>query len=182
MSTSLTDQFFKKPILNSPYEYPARHWELDEDGQPTNQITVKRRRAEFITPIPKPKKRRQVQGIQKELVLYDGDGLSTETQQYDPTPIINSIREQVATWRQLPNPGDWRVTPETARLLHHWRSHSFQSIRPFFCQVEAVETAIWLAEVAPKLGKVGQQFIDHKETKRMKPKRTMKRLASGSLA
>lgn len=161
MANSLTDQFFDRPILNSPYEYPSQHWELDEDGQPTNQILNKRRRAEFITPIPKPKKRRQAQGIQKELLLYNGDGLSTETQQYDPTPIINSIREQVATWRQLLNPVDWRVTPETVRLLQHWRQHSFQSIRPFFCQIEAVETAIWLAEVAPKIGKVGKQFLEH---------------------
>jgi type III restriction enzyme len=157
----MADQFFEKPILNSPYEYPAQHWELDGDGQPTNQIIAHRRRAEFITPIPKPKKRRQSQGVQKDLVLYRGDGLSTEEQQYDPSPVINSIREQVGAWRQLPNPEDWRVTPETARLLHHWRHHSFQAIRPFFCQVEAVETAIWLAEVAPKLGKRGENFLEH---------------------
>jgi type III restriction enzyme len=157
----MADQFFEKPILNSPYEYPAQHWELDGDGQPTNQIIAYRRRAEFITPIPKPRKRRQSQGVQKDLVLYLGDGLSTEEQQYDPSPIINSIREQVGVWRQLPNPEDWRVTPETARLLNHWRHHSFQAIRPFFCQVEAVETAIWLAEVAPKLGKRGENFLEH---------------------
>ena len=30
--------FFERPILNSPYVYPDRHWELDDDGQPTNQI------------------------------------------------------------------------------------------------------------------------------------------------
>ena len=160
MTSSLADRFFEKPILNSPYEYPAQHWELDEDGQPTNQIIARRRRAEFITPIPKPKRRRQAQGIQGELVLYSGDGLSSEVQQYDPTPIINSIREQVGMWRQLPSE-DWQVTPETARLLQHWRHHSFQGIRPFFCQVEAVETAIWLAEVAPKLGKRGKDFLDY---------------------
>jgi len=157
----MADQFFERPILNSPYEYPAQHWELDGDGQPTNQIIAHRRRAEFITPIPKPRKRRQSQGVQKELVLYSGDGLSTEEQQYDPSPIINSIREQVGAWRQLRNPEDWRVTPETTRLLNHWRHHSFQAIRPFFCQVEAVETAIWLAEVAPKLGKRGENFLEH---------------------
>ncbi len=157
----MADQFFEKPILNSPYEYPDQHWELDGDGQPTNQIIAHRRRAEFITPIPKPRKRRQSQAVQKDLLLYSGDGLSTEEQQYDPTPIINSIREQVGAWRQLPNPEDWRVTPETARLLNHWRHHSFQAIRPFFCQVEAVETAIWLAEVAPKLGKRGENFLEH---------------------
>ena len=41
------------------------------------------------------------------------------------------------------------VTPETTRLLQHWRHHSFSSVRPFFCQVEAIETVIWLTEVAP---------------------------------
>ena len=64
-------------------------------------------------------------------------------------------------WRRLPNPNDWRVTPETARLLQHWRHHTYSSIRPFFCQVEAVETAIWLTEVAPQAGKVGEGFLEH---------------------
>ena len=53
-------------------------------------------------------------------------------------------------WRSLPTPSQWQVTPETARLLQHWRHHKFSGIRPFFCQVEAVETAIWLTEVAPQ--------------------------------
>lgn len=157
----MVDQFFEKPILNSPYKYPAQHWELDDDGQPTNKIIPKRRRAAFITPVPKPKRRRKNQSQQGELVLYGGDGLSNEAQQYDPTPIINGIREQVDLWRQIPNPEGWQVTPETARLLQHWRHHPFQGIRPFFCQVEAVETAIWLMEVAPKLGKRGEQFLNH---------------------
>lgn len=49
--------FFDHPILNSPYAYPEKHWELDDDGQPTQKIIEARRRAKFITPIPKPKKR-----------------------------------------------------------------------------------------------------------------------------
>jgi type III restriction enzyme len=155
------EYFFDQPILNSPYEYPEKHWELDADGQPTNQLVFRRRRAEFITPIPKPKKRRKGQ---MDLILYDGDGISTKDQQYEPNSIINKIRDEVQAWRSLSNPADWCVTPETARLLQHWRSHPFQSIRPFFCQVEAVETAIWLAEVAPKLGKTGQQFLGHVES------------------
>ena len=52
----MSDQFFEHPILNSPYEYPAQHWELDPQGQPTGRIIDSRRSAEFITPIPKPKK------------------------------------------------------------------------------------------------------------------------------
>jgi hypothetical protein len=34
-------------------------------------------------------------------------------------------------------------------------------VRPFFCQVEAIETAIWLIEVAPNKGKAAQTFLDH---------------------
>ena len=34
-------------------------------------------------------------------------------------------------------------------------------MRPFFCQIEAVETVIWLTEVAPRAGKTGKDFLDH---------------------
>ncbi|MDG4575695.1 MAG: DEAD/DEAH box helicase family protein [Defluviicoccus sp.] len=158
----MTQQFFERPILNSPYDCPARHWELDEDGQPTNRILEVRRKSDLITPVPKPKKRRRKPG-QIEMVLGSGDGLSNAEQEYNPTPIINEIRTYVEGWRSLPNPDQWQVTPETARLLQHWRHHPFQSIRPFFCQVEAVETIIWLTEVAPKLGKRAEKFRAHIE-------------------
>jgi len=157
----MDNRFFEKPILNSPYEYPARHWELDDQGQPTQQIIDRRRRVEFITPIPKPKKRKKSAHQQQQLVFDEGKGLSTQAQQYDPTPIINELRQQVDQWRKIPNPNDWKVTPETARLLQHWRHHKFNDIRPFFCQVEAIETAIWLTEVASKIGKSGTGFINH---------------------
>ena len=55
---TMSNPFFDHPILNSPYACPAQHWELDDDGQPTQQIVESRRRAKFITPIPKPKKRK----------------------------------------------------------------------------------------------------------------------------
>ena len=155
----MDNQFFEKPILNNPYKYPARHWELDASGQPTQQIIENRRQAKFITPIPKPKKRKQAE--QQEIVFDEGLGLSTEEQQYDPTPIINEIRRYVDQWRALPNSNDWKVTPETARLLQHWRHHPFNNIRPFFCQVEAAETVIWLTEVAPRTGKTKRQFLEH---------------------
>jgi type III restriction enzyme len=154
----MSNPFFDHPILNSPYECPRRHWELDDDGQPTQRILETRRRAEFITPIPKPKKRGKA-AQQEEMVFDEGKGLSTKEQQYDPTSIINEVRQNVDSWRALPNPSQWQVTPETARLLQHWRQHPFSSIRPFFCQVEAVETAIWLTEVAPQ-SKSGKRLLD----------------------
>jgi len=158
----MTDNpFFEHPVLNSPYEYPARHWELDDQGQPTQKTLERRRPAEFITPIPKPRKRKGSVVEQEQFVLDEGKGLSTEDQQYDPTSVINNLRRHVDEWRSRPNPGDWQVTPETARLLQHWRHHPFSGIRPFFCQVEAVETVIWLTEVAPKGGQTGRGFVEH---------------------
>ncbi|MBV5304019.1 MAG: DEAD/DEAH box helicase family protein [Chlorobium sp.] len=158
----MNNPFFDHPILNSPYDYPARHWELDKDGQPTQKVIETRRRAEFITPIPKPKKRRS--SLEQQQIVFDeGKGLSSEQQQYDQTSLINAVRQEVDKWRTLPNPNTWQVTPETARLLQHWRHHQFNSIKPFFCQIEAVETAIWLTEVAPQAGKAGKRFLDHLE-------------------
>lgn len=172
----MNNRFFEKPILNSPYEYPSRHWELDEHGQPTQRIIEKRRRAEFITPIPKPRKRRG-SPTQQQIVYDEGKGISTQEQQYDPTPIINTIRHHVDQWRNIPNPRDWRVTPETARLLQHWRHHNFSSFRPFFCQVEAVETVIWLTEVAPKIGKDGRELLEHLENANKEANPELLRLA-----
>jgi len=117
-------------------------------GQPLNLPPVSgRRRSELITPVPKARKK-QGKGEQSSLVLSDPQDLSTAEQEYNPTPIINEIRTYVANWRALRNPADWGVTPATQRLLTHWRHHPFQTVRPFFCQVEAVETAIWLTEGA----------------------------------
>ncbi len=89
----MEERFFDSPILNSPYEYPMRHWELDAQGQPTQQIVDYRRKAEFITPIPKPRKRR---AHQRGFVFDEGKGLSTEDQQYEATTaVVNGIRQQV---------------------------------------------------------------------------------------
>lgn len=148
--------FFEQPILNSPYEYPAQHWKLDEQGQPTGELENERRKAKFMTPIPRAKKRGK--SAQKELALEIEGGFD----RYDPMPIIGEIRRHVDEWRTFPQVS-WKVTPETARLLDYWRNHDFHGVRPFFCQVEAVETAIWLTEVAPKLGKQGRTFLDHLE-------------------
>src|ERR1700675_2359490 len=74
----MSNPFFDHPILNSPYEYPRRHWELDEAGQPTQQIIENRRGAKFVTPIPKPKKRKAA--AQADLVFDEGKGLSSKEQ------------------------------------------------------------------------------------------------------
>ena len=151
--------FFDHPILNSPYRIPLRHWELDKEGQPTQRIIEKRRSADFITPIPKSQKQKKAKA-QTEIVYDEGQGLSTAGQQYGLTAeIINEVRHSVDQWRALPSKSSWGVTPETARLLEHWRTGKFDRERPFFCQIEAAETAIWLTEVAPKTAS-GKRVLD----------------------
>ncbi len=75
---------------------------------------------------------------------------SLELETYSENALINEIRGHVDSWRGLRNPADWGVTSATQRLLEHWRHHEFVGPRPFFCQLEAVETIIWFTEVAPK--------------------------------
>lgn len=154
----MSREFFEHPILNSPYEYPSRHWDLDAGGQPTQKVAESRRRADFVTPIPKPKKQKGGTAQQQGLAF---DEHSSAQQQYSHAGIINGVRTEVDKWRALPDSNTWGVTPETARLLQHWRHHAYSDVRPFFCQVEAVETAIWLTEVAPQLGKRAEQFLEH---------------------
>ena len=98
--------FFEQPILNSPYEPPAQHWELDGDGQPTNKRIATRRAVDFVSPIPQPKKR----GRTQRQMVFDkaAEDLGTASQQYDLTPIINGLRLEVEAWRNLPDPNQWR--------------------------------------------------------------------------
>src|SRR4051812_13429311 len=120
--------FYERPILNSPYREPARHWELDGAGQPTEQIVDARRRSSLVSPIPKPKKTKAKAQPTFGFGRADGEG----EQEYNPTEVINGIRSAVQSWRNLPE-SQWQVTPETARLLRHWRAHDFENQRPFFC-------------------------------------------------
>ena len=152
-----TQSFHDQPILNSPYAYPGRHWELDASGHPTDRIIESRRVAAFVTPIPKPRKRRTGQSD----LLFDDIGLSTQQQVYADVALLNGLRAEVDKWRALKNPADWGVSPITERLLQHWREHDFSGPRPFFCQIEAAETVIWLTEVAPRRGAAVRRFLDH---------------------
>ena len=128
------------PILNSAFAAPSRHWVLDENGVPTGHADAGRRRSEFIVPVPPPRHR---QATQSTLDFEDSLG------ERKPNDYINAIRDKVDAWRDLKAAGLAAVTPVTARLLQHWRDPA-RARKLFFCQIEAAETAIWLAEVAPK--------------------------------
>ena len=149
--TNVSVNFSVNPILNSPYEYPDRHWDMDENNQPTAKINEFRRPSSLKSPIAALRRRNIA--TQGDLFSENEGGVD-----YGTNDLINSIRQEVNSWRRLPE-SRWNVTPETARLLRHWRNkENFPDIRPFFCQVEAVETLIWLTEVAPASA-VGKQFL-----------------------
>ena len=161
MNNPDVNAFYSQPILNSPYEEPTRHWELDDDHPPTRNILEKRRPADFITPVPKPKKKK---GAKQSTLLTDETDIqaaliSDPKQEYHKA-LINEIRSHVSKWRKLPK-SEWKVSPITTRLLEYWRTHKFSAIHPFFCQLEAVETAIWLTEVVPHFPKLRDKYAAH---------------------
>jgi len=130
--------FFHNPILNSPYLEPTQHWGLDPKGQPTGQAQAGRRNPGYVVPVAAPRRA----GGQSELDL-GADQIATQN------TLVKLVRPEVDRWRALP-PSKWNVTPETERLLRWWRDPSVREFPFFFCQLEAVETIIWLTEVAPK--------------------------------
>jgi type III restriction enzyme len=88
----MSNPFFERPILNSPYQYPREHWELDPAGQPTQKVIPARRKAEFITPIPVPRKQKG-KSQQQSLGLDHGTGLDSAKQSYEATAtVINELR------------------------------------------------------------------------------------------
>ncbi len=122
------------PILNSPFREPARHFRFDDDGI-TNEIAEGRRRSMYFIPIPKP---RTTGGAQLSL---PGDWVAERMTDND---FINRVREHVGAWRSARYPG---ITAVTRDLLTYWQEPARE--KPlFFCQIEALETAIFLAEVA----------------------------------
>jgi len=121
------------PILNSPFVEPSRHFKFDDDGI-TSVIDDGRRRSSYFIPIPPPKKK----GGQLSL---PGDWVAERMAEND---FINKVREHVAAWRAVSHPG---ITTVSRDLLSYWTDPDRER-RLFFCQIEALETAIFLTEVA----------------------------------
>jgi len=124
------------PIINSPFEEPKRHFRFSEEGI-TNEIVSLRRQSEYFVPIAHPKKK----GKQIAFESWTLDRVQ-------PNAFINRVRGRVALWRKG---GYVDITRTTRRLLEHW-TRAERERKLFFCQIEAAETAIYLAEVAHKRG------------------------------
>ena len=118
----------EKPILCKPYEEPTEYWLY---GQETGE------------PSKAPGRRPAGHWFRTERSVSDQQGQLFAEENWEELPHVNRLREDVKRWR---NSGYRNATNVTRQLLRHWRRED-KIRRLFFCQVEAVETVIHLAEI-----------------------------------
>ncbi|SPD72234.1 Type III restriction enzyme, res subunit [uncultured Desulfobacterium sp.] len=119
-------------IINSPYEEPRRFWSYDRESR-LFALKNGRRPAGYVIASEGSK-------------AFDDPGVFVEI------PLVNQIRSRIESWRRAGYPG---VTGITKRLLDHWQNPEEREYRRFFfCQLEAMETIIWLTE-GPDAERVG---------------------------
>ena len=122
-------------IINSPYGEPKRHWCYERETRLFNLVKG-RRPAGYVVASESSK-------------AFDDPGIFVEI------PLVNQLRPRVKAWREHPMNPYAGVSSITKRLLEHWRDpEEFEARRFFFCQLEAIETLIWLTE-APAAERVG---------------------------
>lgn len=114
-------------IINSPYREPDRYWKYDREHKQFVLVEGERRPAGYMV-------------ATDESRAHDDPGLFVEL------PLVNIIRRRVKEWRAREWPG---VTGTTRRLLQHWHDNEERQYPLFFCQLEAIETLIWLVEASP---------------------------------
>jgi type III restriction enzyme len=131
----MPDRVIENPVINSPFVEPTKHFRFDDEGI-TNEVVEGRRPSSYFVPIPPPKKK----GKQ---LAFDTEWTKDRVEENE---TINRIRNRVAIWR---NSGYPDITATSRRLLGHW-TDSDRENRLFFCQVEALETVIYLTEAAGK--------------------------------
>ncbi|MBK5229195.1 MAG: DEAD/DEAH box helicase family protein [Actinobacteria bacterium] len=134
----MTDVVIDNPILNSPFDEPKRHFRFGEDGI-TDEVVEERRISTYFMPIAQSKKKGKQQAFETEWTR----------ERMKENELINKIRKDLDYWRQSDRPG---LTRTTRQLLDYWLNEDRER-RLFFCQIEALETIIYITEVAPKTGK-----------------------------
>lgn len=119
------------PVGNSPFEEPKRHFRFSDEGI-TNQVVDERHVSSYFVPIPHPKQRTK------------GGQLSFDTQwteeRIKENDYINRVRGRVALWGRG---GSLGITKRAEELLTCWQRPDRER-RLFFCQIEALETAIYI--------------------------------------
>lgn len=120
------------PIQNSPYEEPTRYWKYQEH-EPVLVEGMRRDAGYYFRP--------RTRGPKGQMSLLADE-------QFVPLERVNELRHRVSEWRKREYKD---ATDVTRKLLQHWSSPEREP-RLFFCQLEAVETIIWLAEMNGKGG------------------------------
>jgi len=131
----MPDVVIENPVINSPFEEPKRHFYFGETGI-TDKVVESRRISAYFVPIPPSKKK----SGGEQLVL--GTEWTKDRQQENK--FINDVRNTVAKWRFGNYDG---VTNTTRMLLEYWRRPERER-KLFFCQIEALETAIYFHELS----------------------------------
>lgn len=131
----------ENPIINTPFHEPARHFRFTDEGI-TNEVIDGRRISSYFVPIARPKKKKGA----TQLALFDDTEWTQD--RIEENKLVNDIRQRVGMWRQG---GYLGVTPTTSRLIAYWTDPNREK-KLFFCQNEALETAIYLTEAAKKYG------------------------------
>jgi hypothetical protein len=144
----------ENPVINSPFVEPAQHFRTSADGEVTGEIVARRRPSESFVPVARPGRRRSAQ------LTLEQFGPPTRQQ---PNEIVNEIRDAVGRWRTLGYPHTTAITRE---LLAYWRNDDRER-RLFFGQLEAVETATYLAEAAERLGDAKALNVIRAENERL---------------
>lgn len=134
----MPDVVISNPVINSPFIEPTRHFEFGSRGITGNIIDGSRRESSYFVPIAQGRRQTAQLSLEAE---WTKDRLRANE-------LVNRIREKVGVWRKGGYTG---VTPTTAQLLEYWANPERER-KLFFCQLEAVETAIYIAEVAAKYG------------------------------
>lgn len=133
----MADVVIENPVLNSPYDEPRLHFRFD-DLNITSDIVEGRRRSEYTVAVAGTRRRGKQLALAGQLAQ----------ERLEPNAFVNRLRDAVALWRQG---GYIGVTRTTRRLLEYWRREDRER-RFFFCQIEALETVIYIAEVASRYG------------------------------
>jgi type III restriction enzyme len=124
----------ENPVINSPYHEPERHFRFTDEGI-TAEVDDGRRPSSYFVPIAKPRKKGQKQ------LEFDTEWTKDRIEE---NKLVNQIRARVAIWRKGGYPG---VTATTKQLLEYWTDPERER-KLFFCQIEALETAIYITEAA----------------------------------
>ncbi|HBE56846.1 MAG TPA: restriction endonuclease subunit R [Cyanobacteria bacterium UBA11149] len=132
----------ENPIINSAFQEPLRHFRFDDEGI-TSDIEESRRISHYFIPIAQAKKK----GKKNQQLDLELTGEWTQDR-VKPNDFINQIRVKVSWWRRG---GYLGVTSITRRLLNYWQN-SQRERRLYFCQIEALETLIYITEIANKYG------------------------------